>query len=178
MAFVDLTKAFETVNRGLLQNILRKFGCTHTFIAMLQQFNTGMCAQVVMAGSHSSSFPVEVGVKQGCVLAPTIFNLLIVVIPVVTYRDLQSSECVGIECCFDGGSINLRHLQAITKTSSAVISSLQYADDAAFPSLTADGLLRSLDVMSEAYLCAGLIVNTTKADILSASSPDAPTFFH
>ena len=71
---------------------------------------------------------------------------------------------------------NLRHLQAKTKTSSAMISALQYADDAAFPSLTADRLQHSLDVMSEIYLCAGLIVNTTKTEILSTSSPDAPTF--
>ena len=52
-------------------------------------------------------------------------------------------------------------------TSSAVISALQYADDAAFPSLTADGLQRSLDVMSESKLRAGPIINTTKTEILS-----------
>ena len=57
-----------------------------------------------------------------------------------------------------------------------MISALQYADDAAFPSLTADGLHRSLDVMSETYLRAGLILNTTKTEILSTSSPDTPTF--
>ena len=79
---------------------------------------------------------------------------------------LQSSDCVGIE----------RRIQAKTKTSSAMISALQYAYDAAFPSLTADGLQRSLDVMSETYLRAGLIINTTKTEILSTSSPDAPTF--
>ena len=45
MAFVDLTKAFDTVNRDLW-NILQKFGCPPTFIAILQQFHTGMCAQV------------------------------------------------------------------------------------------------------------------------------------
>ena len=85
LAFVDLTKAFDTVNRELLWNILRKFGCPPTFIAILQQFHTGMCAQVVMAGSQSSSFPVEVGVKQGCVLAPIIFNLLLVAITIVSH---------------------------------------------------------------------------------------------
>ena len=57
-----------------------------------------------------------------------------------------------------------------------MISALQYADDAAFPSLTADGLQRSFDVMSEANLRAGLIMNTTKTEILSTSSPDTPTF--
>ena len=155
---------------------MRKFCCPPTFIAILQQFHTGMCAQVVMTGSQSSSFPVEVGVKQGCVLAPIIFNLLQVAITLVSHRDLQSSDCVGIEYRLDGGLFNLRHLQAKTKTSYAVISALQYADDAAFPSLTADRLLCSLDVMSEAYLCAGLIINTIKTEILFTSSPGATTF--
>ena len=107
MAFVDLTKAFDTVNQDLLWNILHKFSCPPTFIAILQQFHTGMCAQVAMAGSQSSSFPVEVGVKQGCVLAPIIFNLLLVAITLVSHRDLQSSDCVRIEYRLDGGLFNL-----------------------------------------------------------------------
>ena len=168
LAFVDLTKAFDTVNRNrdLLWNILRKFGCPPTFIAIQQQFHTGICAQVVMAEFQSSSFPVEVGVKQGCVLAPIIFNLLLVAITLVSHRDLQSSDCVGIEYRLDGGLFNLRRLQAKTKTSSTMISALQYADDAAFLSHTADGLQRSLDVMSETYIRAGLMINTTKTEIL------------
>ena len=40
----------------------------------------------------------------------------------------------------------------------------------------ADGLQRSLDIMSETYIRAGLIINTTKTEILSASSPDAQRF--
>ena len=136
-----------------------------------------MCAQVDMAGSQSSSFPVEVGVKQCCVLATIIFNLLLVAITLVSHCDVQSSDCVGSEYRLDGGLFNLRCLQAKTKTSSAVISALQYADDAAFPSLAADGLQRSLDIMSDTYLCAGLIINTIMTEILSTSSPDAPTFF-
>ena len=102
-----------------------------------------------MTGSQSSSFPVEVGVKQSCVLAPIIFNLLLVAISLMSHRYLQSSDCVGFDYRLDGVLFNLRRLQAKTKTSSAMISDLQYVDDAAFPSLTADGLQRSLDIMSE-----------------------------
>ena len=138
MAFIDLTKAFDAVNQDFLWNILHKFGCPPTFIAILQQFHTGMCAQVVMADSQSYSFPVEVGVKQGYVLAPIILNLLLVAIALVSHPDLQSSDFVGIEYHLDGGLFNLRHLQAKTKTSSAMISALQYVDDAAFSSLAAD----------------------------------------
>ena len=135
-----------------------------------------MCAPVIMAGSQFSSFPAVVGVKQGCVLAPIIFNLLPVAITLVSNRDLQSSDCVGIEYRLNGGFFNLRRHQSKTMTSSAVTSVLQYADYAAFPSLTADGLQRNLDVMSETYLRAGIIINTTKTEIHSASSPDAHTF--
>ena len=125
MAFVDLTRAFDAVNRDPLWNIPRKFGFPPTFIAILQQFHTGMRAQVVMAGSQSSSFSVEVGVKQGCVLAPIIFNLFLVAITLVSHRDLRSSDCVGNAHSLDGGLFNLRRLQAKTKNSSAVISALQ-----------------------------------------------------
>ena len=51
MAFVDLTKAFDTVNRDQPRIILVKVGCLPTFIAMLQQFHTGMRALVAKAGS-------------------------------------------------------------------------------------------------------------------------------
>ena len=146
---IDMNKALHTIDRDLLWNILRKFGCPPTFIAILQQFHTGMCAQVVMAGSQFSSFPVEVGVNQGCVQAPIIFNLLLVAMTHATHRDLHSFDCAGIDYRLHGGLFSFRRLQAKTKASSAMISAIQYADDAAFPSLTADGLQRSLDVMSE-----------------------------
>ena len=82
-------------------------------------------------------------------LSSIIFNLILVAMTLASHRDLQASDCIGTEYRLDGGLFNLRHLQAKTKTSTAVISALKYADDAAFPSLTADGLQRSLDVMSE-----------------------------
>ena len=176
MAFVDLTKAFDTVNRDLHWNILHKFGYSNTFIAILPQFHTSMCAQIVIAGSQSTSFPLDVGVKQGCVLAPIIFNLLLVAMTLASHCDLQSSDFVGIEYRLDGGLFILRRLRANTKTSSAMIFAHQYTDDVSFPSLTADGLQSCLDVISEIYLHTGLIINTTKTEILSASSTDAPTF--
>ena len=110
MAFVDLTKARHTFIRDILWDILRKFDCPPTLIDILQQFHTGMCAHVVMAGSQSSSFPVYVGVKQGSVLAPVIFNQLLVAMTLVSHRDLKSSDCVGIEYRLDCGLFNLRRL--------------------------------------------------------------------
>ena len=135
-----------------------------------------MCAQVVMAGSQSSSFPVEVGVKQGCVLVPIIFNLLLVAITLLSHRDLHPSDSVGDEYRLDGGLFNLRRLYIKLKTSSALISAFQYTYDAAFPSLTADGLQRYLDVISVTYLRPGIIFNATRTVAFSASPSDDSLF--
>ena len=128
-----------------------------------------------MGGSQSSSFPVNAGEKQGCVLAPIIFNLFLAAITLVSHSVFEPLDTVGIEYRIYGGLLYLRCLQAKSKTSSALISAIQYADEAAFPSLTTDRLQRNLDVISETYLRADLIVNTMKTEVLSASSPDAPT---
>jgi len=50
LVFIDLTKAFNTVNRDLLWQILRKFGCPPAFLTILQEFHNGMNAKVVIGG--------------------------------------------------------------------------------------------------------------------------------
>ena len=42
LAFNDLTKAFDTVNRDLLWKVLSKFGCRPTFLLILQEFHNSM----------------------------------------------------------------------------------------------------------------------------------------
>ena len=75
VVFVDFSKAFDTVSRVGLWQALQKFGCTAKFISIIEALHTGMQANVAMSGSVSSDFAVSNGVKQGCVLAPTLFSL-------------------------------------------------------------------------------------------------------
>jgi len=91
LAFVDLTKAFDTVNRELLWQILRKFGCPSAFRAILQEFHNGMKAKVTVGGRESDLFDVLVGVKQGCVLAPVIFNLFLVAVTLACRNGLPTN---------------------------------------------------------------------------------------
>ena len=70
--FVDLTKVFDTVSREGLWKIMAKFGCPTKFIAMVRQFHDGMLARVQNDDEFSDPFPVTNGVKQGCVLVPTV----------------------------------------------------------------------------------------------------------
>ena len=73
-AFVDLTKAFDTISREGLWKILARLGCPPKFITILRQLHEGQQGQVKHNGSLSGSFPISNGIKQGCVLAPTMFS--------------------------------------------------------------------------------------------------------
>ena len=77
MVFVDFSKAFDTGGRTGLWQLLRKYGCPEKFTTMIEVLHTGMMANVSVGGEVSESFSVTNGVKQGCVLAPTLFSILL-----------------------------------------------------------------------------------------------------
>ena len=70
MVFVDFSKAFDTVGRTGLWQLLMKYGCPEKFTTMIEALHTGMMANVSVGGEVSESFSVTNVVKQGCVLAP------------------------------------------------------------------------------------------------------------
>jgi len=72
LAFVDLTKAFDLVDRKALFTVLAKAGCPPTLVALIKSFHDGMFAKVQFDGHLSEVFPIRKGVKQGCVLALTL----------------------------------------------------------------------------------------------------------
>ncbi|BHF80950.1 hypothetical protein SprV_0702407900 [Sparganum proliferum] len=74
--FVDLTKAFDTVNREELWKIMQKFSCPERFVVMVRQLHDGMMARVTDNGAVSEALAVTNGVKQGRALAPTLFSLM------------------------------------------------------------------------------------------------------
>ncbi|KAJ1154030.1 hypothetical protein NDU88_006787 [Pleurodeles waltl] len=74
--FVDLNKAFDTVGHEGLWRIVEMFGCPGKFISMVRQFQDGMLARVLDDRDSSDAFLVINGVKQGCVLAPTLFSMM------------------------------------------------------------------------------------------------------
>ena len=54
---------------------------------MVRQFHDGMLARVQNDGEFSDPFPVTNGVKQGCVLAPTLFNMMFSTMFTAAFQD-------------------------------------------------------------------------------------------
>ena len=74
IAFIDLTKAFDPVSRDGLFKFLPKIGCPPKLQSMIESFHTDTKGTVQFNGSFSEPFEIGSGVKQGCVLAPMLFE--------------------------------------------------------------------------------------------------------
>ena len=62
--FIDLTKAFDSVNRTGLWKLLAKVGCPDTFVDVIRSFHVGMMARVQEQGTQSA-FIVSNGLRDG-----------------------------------------------------------------------------------------------------------------
>ena len=129
MTVVDLSKAFDTVSPDGLWKTMAKFGCPPTYIALVRQFHDGMQARVQNDGEYSEPFPVTNGVKQGCVMAPTLFSKMCSAMLTDAFQDVDAG--FPIKYRFDGKLLNLRRLQAKSKVQTDVVDKLLYANDLA-----------------------------------------------
>ena len=81
MCFIDLQKAYDTVDRTLMWQVLTRIGVPPQMIAVIRQFYDGMRACVRPDdGVCSDWFEVEQGQRQGCVLSPLLFNIFFVAV--------------------------------------------------------------------------------------------------
>ncbi|XP_061574023.1 uncharacterized protein LOC133440720 [Cololabis saira] len=180
IAFIDLSKAFDTINREMLWKQLDKLGVPPKFLSVLQQLHTGMQARVITGDLQSEPFKVNTGVKQGCVLAPVLFNLLLSAITFLFNRALDHKDGVHLEYRLDGNLFNIRRLKAHTKTKICRICELQYADDCAVLAHSPESMQHALNTISTLYQSFGLQVNTQKTEIMSqlVTQPPSPHSFH
>ena len=84
--FVDLTKAFDTVNREALWTILGKLGCPDLYVSLVKK-HWDMKARLSFNGTLSRPIAVENGVKQGDILAPTLFSIFFATMLCHAFKD-------------------------------------------------------------------------------------------
>ena len=167
IAFIDLAKAFDTVCRSILWQLLEKLGIPPKFLTVLKQFHEGMQVRVQVGGTLSDPFSINIGVKQGCVLAPVIFNIFLMAVIHLCHNALGEEAGINISYRLDGSLFNLRRLQAHTKVALTNIRELQYADDCAVVAQDRETLQRLLDVLNTTYSALGLRVNTQKTVVIA-----------
>uniref|UniRef100_A0A5F8G352 Reverse transcriptase domain-containing protein n=1 Tax=Monodelphis domestica TaxID=13616 RepID=A0A5F8G352_MONDO len=171
--FIDLTTAFNTVNRDALWVILSKLCCPAKFIKLIQLFHVDMTGEVLSGGKTSNRFNISNDVKQGCILAPILFNLSFTQVLQHAVMDLDLG--VYIKYRLDGSPFDLRHLTAKTKTTERLILEALFTDDCALMAHQENHLQIIVDMFSTATKLFGLTISLSKTEVLFQPAPGRPT---
>ena len=142
VAFVDFQKAFDSVDRSILYEILRKNGFKGKLYNAITSIYYCVKACVRDSNDISSSFSCPIGLRQGCKLSPILFSMYINEL----HTFLENQNTRGVQLFPD-----------ITE-----IFMLMFADDVGLISDTIFGLQRQLNGLQNFCEMNKLTVNVEK----------------
>ncbi|VDO74918.1 unnamed protein product [Schistosoma margrebowiei] len=138
--FIDYKKAFDSVDRTTLWKLLRHYGVPQKIVNIIQSSYDGLKCKIVHGGQLIDSFEVKTGVRQGCLLSPFLFLLVIDWI-------MKTSTSEG------------KH--GIQWTSRMQLNDLDFADDLAFLSQTQQQMQEKTTSVAAASAPIGLNIQYT-----------------
>lgn len=149
--FLDLSRAFDSINYDILWNKLRNTGVPNKITNILQHWYTRQENQVRWGQSLSAPYKLECGVRQGGLTSPVLFNYY-----VNGLLEELSSTRVG---CHVGG---------------ACANNISYADDMVLLSPAAAGLKDLLKICENYAKTHGLTYNVKKTEVMIFKSGSGP----
>ena len=73
ITFIDFKKAFDTIHREKLMNILKAYGIPNQIVQAIHIMYTDTTAKVLSPDGETELFDIKAGVLQGDTLAPYLF---------------------------------------------------------------------------------------------------------
>ena len=139
---------------------------------MIESFHTSMKGTVQFNGSSSGPFDIHRGVKQGCVLAPTLFGIFFALLLRHAFGTASKGICLRTRS--DGRLFNLGRLRAKTKVREALIKDMLFADDAAVTTHTQQELQALMDRFSQTCKDFELKISLKKTNVLVQDTMELP----
>ena len=120
--FIDLKKAFDSVNRNCMWFKLKQLGIGGNFYSAVRSLYDNVRSCVQLNGLLTETFGIARGVKQGCLLSPTMFSIFI-----NNLADVLRDANLGIN------------------VDDVIVNLLMYADDIVLLAESEENLQRMLD---------------------------------
>ena len=93
--FIDFKKAFDRVWHDGLWKTMRDFGIDERLVKVIKALYTNSSSAVLLNNQLGEFFRTTVGVRQGCLISPVLFNLFLERIMQETLQDHQTSISIG-----------------------------------------------------------------------------------
>lgn len=142
--FVDFKKAFDSVPRDTLLKKLLNIGITGKVFNIIRDIYTSDQACIKLDGSRSPMFNLSLGVRQGCILSPLLFNIFLC--------DLAKK---------------LSELNTNLKLKDTCINSLFWADDLVLLADSEEKLKEMLKILEDYCRTNELTINTKKTKCMT-----------
>ena len=169
LCFIDLTKAYDSVDHAAMVAILRLYGVPQQLVEIIEDPYAGTWSHVRTTEGTSQDFEVKTGVRQGCVLSPILFNCAMDRI----LREVAGTlgERLQVEYTTAGGLFLTYHDRTEAAT---VIQDVLYADDLTLIAEARSELHHMLDLLDGACSHWGMTINGEKTKVLTVGDhPEA-----
>ncbi|CAF3565234.1 unnamed protein product [Rotaria sp. Silwood1] len=161
ICFIDLQKAYDSVNREALWRICRAYGLSDKMIKMIKLLYEDTRAEVRIDGDFSTSIQMKTGVKQGCLLSPILFNIYI---DFVMRIILEQAGVKGVTMSYRLGDL---WYSGHGNSNDIKLLALMYADDIAVMCQSIQDLEKFIKAFDEITQNFGLTMNIKKTCIMS-----------
>ena len=164
LLFIDLKKGYDSIPRKAMWMALAKLGVPDPVIQLIKSFHNNMEANIRLDGNTLNPITVENGLRQGCCMAPVLFNL---------YSGLFVERWTDRVANIAGVGVNLKYkndkklFRGYTRNASETrITELQFADDAAIPASTRTGVEEAARTYIDVAADFGLTVSVPKTKLM------------
>ncbi|XP_064120882.1 uncharacterized protein LOC135225541 [Macrobrachium nipponense] len=110
VAFIDLKSAFDVANRDIILDQLIDFGIKGNLLRWIRGYLRNRVSRVLFKGALSTAKELELGIPQGGVLSPFLFNILLHrLLSLLPDTDNTTITCYADDICIHSTSPD--HLQ-------------------------------------------------------------------
>ena len=175
LCFIDLQKAYDSVDCKLLWEVLARFGTPPQMIEVIRQFHNGMRACVRSDdGRCSEWFEVAQGLRQGCMLSPLLFNVFFAAILLVVLERFSMNAGILADLIHLQEQPSNVGLDTALKCVRRAIWGMLYIDHACVVSRLLRGLGRMIVVFVEVFGTFGMTISESKTETVCMPIPRAP----